>query len=498
MNINLSLQNIILEIRKLAKPEDRIAFVSGNFNIVHPGHLRLLRFAAECCDFLVVGVNDKDSNGAILREEFRLEGIKSISHVDYAFILKSNPKEFIKILKPDIVVKGKEFEKKYNGELAILETYGGKLIFSSGDVTFSSLDLLKSEFTQLNHNTKIQPIDFFKRHKINLNKLKKTVHSWKKLNIIVIGDLIVDEYITCDALGMSQEDPTIVVTPIDSQMFVGGASIVAAHAASLGAKVSLLTVSGNDLTANFAKKKLIEYNVDVHFFEDGNRMTSLKQRYRANNKTLLRVSHLRQNEIPNSIVTKIKNKFISKLKGINLVIFSDFNYGCLPQNLVLELTQICNENEIMMVADSQSSSQLGDISRFRNMGLITPTEREARLALRDFDSGLAVLSEKLIKVSNAKNVIMTLGAEGILIHTSNKKEGYLTDRIPALNNAPKDVAGAGDSFLTCCAMSLALGCNIWESSFLGSLAAACQVGRIGNIPLNLVNIESELDNYDIE
>jgi sugar/nucleoside kinase (ribokinase family) len=152
----------------------------------------------------------------------------------------------------------------------------------------------------------------------------------------------------------------------------------------------------------------------------------------------------------------------------------------------------------MMVADSQSSSQLGDISRFKNMDLITPTEREARLALRDFDSGLAVISEKLINLSNAKNVISTLGAEGVLIHTSNNDEGYLTDRIPALNVAPKDVAGAGDSFLTCCAMSLALGCNIWESSFLGSLAAACQVGRIGNVPLTLVNIETELDNCNIK
>lgn len=498
MNINSDLEIIAIEIKKLIKPGSRITFVSGNFNIVHPGHLRLLRFAAECGDFLVIGVNNKLNNGAILKEEFRLEGIKSISFVDYAFILNHNIEEVINILRPASVVKGKEFENRYNLEKTILESYGGKLIFSSGDVTFSSLDLLRSEFTEFNHNTITHPFEFLKRHKIKSNKLKDTIYNWAKLKVIVIGDLIVDEYITCDALGMSQEDPTIVVTPIDSQMFVGGAGIVAAHAAGLGAKVSLLSVTGNDLTANFAKQKLIHYNVDVNFFEDENRMTSLKQRYRANNKTLLRVSHLRQNDIPYSIVNKIKDQFISKLKEVDLVIFSDFNYGCLPQNLVEDLIQICNEHEIMMVADSQSSSQLGDISRFKNMDLITPTEREARLALRDFDSGLAVISEKLIELSNAKNVISTLGAEGILIHTSNNNEGYLTDRIPALNVSPKDVAGAGDSFLTCCAMSLALGCNIWESSFLGSLAAACQVGRIGNTPLTLVNIESELDNCNIK
>ena len=128
------------------------------------------------------------------------------------------------------------------------------------------------------------------------------------------------------------------------------------------------------------------------------------------------------------------------------------------------------------------------------MELITPTEREARLALRDFDSGLAFLSETLISKTIAKNIIITLGNEGLLIHTSDNEEKYLTDRLPALNTSPKDVAGAGDSFLVCCSLSLAVGANIWKSSYLGSLAAACQVGRIGNIPITTKDIEVELVN----
>ena len=68
-----------------------------------------------------------------------------------------------------------------------------------------------------------------------------------------MGDLIVDEYITCQAIGMSQEEPTLVVTPVDNTSFIGGAAIVAAHAAGLGASVKLITVTGNDLAANFAR-----------------------------------------------------------------------------------------------------------------------------------------------------------------------------------------------------------------------------------------------------
>ena len=119
------------------------------------------------------------------------------------------------------------------------------------------------------------------------------------------------------------------------------------------------------------------------------------------------------------------------------------------------------------------------------MTLVTPTEREARFAIHDFESGLVVLAEKLRKKANANNVVITLDEEGVLIHAATKeKSEWLTDKLPAFNTAPKDVSGAGDSFLTCASMSMAVGADIWKSSYLGSLAAACQVGRIGNIPLN--------------
>jgi len=81
-----------------------------------------------------------------------------------------------------------------------------------------------------------------------------------------------------------------------------------------------------------------------------------------------------------------------------------------------------------------------------------------------------------------------------LIHAEGKeKTDWLTDRLPAFNMAPKDVSGAGDSFLTCTAMSMAAGADIWKSSYLGSLAAACQVGRIGNIPLSPFDLKMEIN-----
>ena len=109
-----SLSSAALEhVRKLVSDHSRVVFVSGNFNIVHPGHLRLLRFAAECGDFLVVGVNDDDSEGTILPADLRLEGVRSTSWVDYAFTLHDQPEEFVASLKPAIVAKGKEHENMF-------------------------------------------------------------------------------------------------------------------------------------------------------------------------------------------------------------------------------------------------------------------------------------------------------------------------------------------------------------------------------------------------
>lgn len=481
-------------LRDTAKGK-RLVFVSGDFNIIHPGHLRLLRFAKECGDYLVVGILDSRSAGAKVPEALRLEGIQSISLVDYGFILHDPPALFIEELKPAFVVKGKEHEEQYNPEAEILARTGGKLIFGSGDITFSSVDLMRQEWKELNFSTIKKPVDFTARHGFDFVNLLNVLDRMKGLRVIVIGDTIVDEYITCDPIGMSQEDPTIVVTPVLQERYIGGAAIVAAHARGLGADVDFFSVIGRDGTSDFAFKAMQDYGVKAYFHKDDSRPTTLKQRYRAREKTLLRVSHLRQHAISMDIREAIFQDIKEKLNDIDLLIFSDFNYGCLPQPLVDSIVDECTKRGIMMVADSQSSSQVGDVSRFRNMALVTPTEREARLALQDFDSGLVVLAEKLRQKGNAKNVIITLGAEGVLIHAeTGQSDTWLTDRLPAMNTAPKDVAGAGDSFLTGVSLSMAVGADIWQASYLGSLAAACQVGRIGNIPLSLDELRAEIAN----
>lgn len=470
----------------------KTSLVYGDFNILHPGHLRLLKFARESSDHLIVAVNsDETTNNhkELFDEQTRLESIKATSYVDEAFLLKEDILEYIKKNKPDIIVKGKEHKEKINLEEKILKEYGGKLLFTSGEIGFSSLDLLQKEYESTTNFIQ-HANNYINRHNIKKENLLKYIDAFSKLNVLVIGDTIIDEYITCDPIGMSQEDPTIVVSPLSTKKFIGGAAIVASHAKTLGANVSYISVAGEDENFKFTKKYLKDLDINCKLFKDTTRPTTLKQRFRAHNKTLLRVNHLKQHNINEDIENNILKR-IKKIKNIDLIIFSDFSYGVLTDKIINNITDFAQKQSILMVADSQSSSQVGDISKFRNMNIVTPTEREIRLSLNDFESGLVVLSENLHRKSKAKYIFTTLGSEGVMIFNSNKNE-LLTDNIPALNNNAKDVSGAGDSLLTCASMANVVGANIWESSYLGSLAAAIQVSRIGNIPIKKEELLKEI------
>ncbi len=473
----------------------RICFVSGNFNFIHPGHLRILEFASEISDFMVVGVSGDAAIGVAAPGEERLANVRALAAVKYSVLLDEPPEKFIAKLKPEFVVKGKEFEQRWNVEQDVVDSYGGKLFFSSGEMRLSSAALESSEFGPASVSKTHKPDGYPRRHGFTIDSLKRRIDRLAGIKVVVVGDLIVDEYISCEPLGMSQEVPAVVVTPIETHRFIGGAGIVAAHAHGLGAEVKFVTVRGRDEAGEYSEQYFEELGVEYHGFLDDTRPTTIKQRYRAQGQTLLRVNHLRQHGVNADLANKMLNACDDFMADADVLLFSDFNYGCLPQTLVDAIIDLAKSRDVMMAADSQASSQLSDISRFRDMTFITPTEREARLALKDAESGLAILAEKLVEKATCKSVILTLGAEGTLILGPMGDE-MTTDRLPAFNSAPKDVAGAGDSLFAGTALAHRAGADIWESAYFGSLAASCQVGQVGNTPLSLDGLLAEIDHSD--
>ena len=467
----------------------KTVLIPGNFNIIHPGHLRLIKFAKSLGDKTIIGLysNKVGGDATYVEEKIRLEVLNSLNWVDQVLIIDDAIEIVIKDLRPDIVLKSKEQELSDNKEKDIINSYGGKLLFYSGDIVFNTKELFKSSLLKNPKSLINYPTFFLSKHKIKNPDLITKINKFKKLKVCVIGDLIVDKYINCEPLGMSQEDPTIAVRPIDEFTFLGGAGIVAAHAKALGSFTHFISIVGNDDARNEAKEFLDKYQVKHHLIVDENRPTTVKTRYKADNKTLLRVNELHSGSIEQDLQEKILIQLAKIINDIDVLIFSDFNYGCIPQSLLLEIMELIKGKKIITAADSQCSSQIGDISRFNKVSLITPTEFEARISLRNNDDGLTTLGKKLIEKTNVDNIILKLGSQGLLIFPS-KDKNLKEDKIEALNQNPVDISGAGDSLLISAALSLAAGASIYESGLIGSIAAAIQVGRLGNIPLELRSV----------
>ena len=136
------------------------------------------------------------------------------------------------------------------------------------------------------------------------------------MKLCVIGDIIVDEYLNTQALGVSKEDPTVVVTPLNKNKFIGGAGIVALHASSLGAKPSFISVIGNDEQFEYVKKSMIHKKIHSYFLIDKSRKTTVKKRIISENKTLLRINKFDQNIISENFQKKILSILKKILKNL--------------------------------------------------------------------------------------------------------------------------------------------------------------------------------------
>ena len=472
--------------------KNKSSFVSGNFNVIHNGHIRLFKFARSLSDKLIVGLYSDDiaSDSVEINMNDRLEALKEINIIDEIVIIEKNLKVTLNQIKPDFIVKGFEFQNKVNEESKIIKGTKCQLVFSSGEV---NLSINENEYNKKNNLFSI-PNDYLLRHKINKKKIVSTINKFKKLKILVIGDLILDEFIQCSPVGMSRETNNIVYTINNKKEYIGGAGIVAAHAAAFGSTVNLISSCGKDKNGDFVYKKLKESNVNAHLVRSSLVNTIKKTRYSHEAQNLFRLNYLNKNLLNKRISNEIYRKFKKLSDDIDILIFSDFNYGCLDNDLVKKITSQCLSKKIMVCADSQSSSQAGDISQYQNCNLITPTELEARMSINDNKSGLIVLLEKLRNKTHSNNIILTLGKDGVLIHqfnnTSNK---YFNDTIDALNKNPVNTSGAGDALLIGATCALKISNDIWLSSLIGSLMSAIQVSREGNLAISANDIINELN-----
>lgn len=510
MEINekiLNINQIIEYIKEQKALGQKVVLCQGHFNTVHPGHLRFLEYAKKQGNCLIVAVQGynrlEEKNQKNFFDEYdRARGVASLQKVDKAIIFNDiSFLDVIKAVEPNVYVKGEEFSDKTDlikDEIELVEKLNGKVVFSSGHIEYATHDLLNDNLLSLSQKKLKEFKDALKRQKIQIEKLSDYVESFKNLNILVIGDTIVDEYIACDALGMSSEAPVINIKEVEKKDFVGGAAVVSRHIKSLGANCYFVSVTGNDEPGNIVRKELDQEGIISNLICDNERQTTFKMRYMVGNQKLLRVSRLQEHHINSKIEKQIMDYIYSIADNIDGIVISDFSYGVITPNLIKDISEIAKLKNIKLFGDSQSSSQIGDILKFNNFDLITPTEREARIALGDKHSGLEKIGTTVIEKLNIKNLVLTLGENGFISYqniSENEDKFLQTQHFNALNVNPVDVMGAGDSLLSGLVLGLCAGANLMEASVLGAGIASVAVSKMGNIPVKQEELMLWIKNF---
>lgn len=484
----------LLQIVGTFPREKKMVMCHGVFDVVHPGHMRHLMYAKGKADILVASITaDHHINKGHYRphipQDIRAANLAAFEMVDYVIIDKNDrPLANIEILQPDFFAKGYEYSgrnkpKKTQEEEQLLKKYGGEMLFTPGDIVYSSSKFINLEEPKL-RSEKLAAV--MEMANISIEDLIESLHSEYPLTIHVIGDTIVDGITYTNVVGGQIKTPTLSVRLESQENYVGGAGIVAKHLKAAGAHVIFTTVLGDDPLATFVMQDLEESGIQVQRIVDKNRPTTYKNAIVACNYRLVKIDTLDNSPISDAFM----EQFVEKIKSTeaDVVIFSDFRHGIFNKRTIEELIAAIPKH-CFKVADSQVASRWGNITEFQGFDLITPNEREARFALGDQDSGIRPLASRLYDEAQCKTLILKLGEKGLLTCCNNQHDSLNSFVfIDSFADHVVDAVGSGDALLAYASLSLAKGFSPAVASIVGSMAAACECEVDGNIPITTEDV----------
>jgi rfaE bifunctional protein kinase chain/domain len=415
--------------------------------------------------------------------------------VDYVVIDENaKPLENISILQPDYFAKGYEYnpnEKmnpKTQEEIDLIESYGGKVLFTPGDIVYSSSSLINLAPPQI----KLEKLlTLMHNEGITFDDIRRTLKEMAGRRVHVVGDTIIDSYTYCKMIGGQTKTPTMSVLYDRKVDYIGGAAVVAKHLKAAGAEVVFSTVLGDDEYKNFTLDGLREFGVETRAIIDPTRPTVNKNAIIAANYRLLKIDTLDNRTISDGIVEQLVNSIATVPS--DAVVFSDFRHGIFNRRTTQTLCEAIPAGRFK-VADSQVASRWGNITEFPGFDLITPNEREARFALADQDSTIGALAGSLSKAAKCGTLILKLGPRGVF--TMRKDDPARTTNffsIDSFANNVLDPVGAGDALLAYATLAMLASGSDVIGTILGSIAAAVECEFDGNMPVTPEHVLEKLD-----
>jgi rfaE bifunctional protein kinase chain/domain len=471
------------------RPRDRsVIMCHGTFDLVHPGHLRHLMYAKSKADILVASLTGdayitKANHRPFVPQQLRAMNLAAYEIVDYVVIDDNpTPLENLRYLQPDYFAKGYEYaasgiHPRTREEIEALESYGGEVIFTPGDVVFSSSAFIESEPPKIAAE-KLSAL--MESEGVSFDALRRALQACGGVRVHVTGDTIVDSHTYCTLIGGMSKTPTFSLRHDRQVDYAGGAAVVAKHLRRAGAEVTFATVLGDDPLKDFVLGDLEDYGVACTPIVDHTRPTTQKNAFIAGGYRMLKVDRVDNRPVSERILEQLAGMVASS--RADACVFSDFRHGIFSRQTIPTLVAALPDG-VLKVADSQVASRWGNILEFQGFDLVTPNEREARFALGDQDMTVRPLALELYKRLGCQTLILKLGDRGIITYREPNHDVRSFFTIDSFAEKVVDAVGAGDALLAYATLATVVTGSSVVASILGSMAAAVACEHDGNDPI---------------
>lgn len=494
-----TLEALVASVGREARGGARVVLCHGVFDVVHPGHIHHLLYAKAKADVLVCSVSaDRQVKKGPYRphtpQELRAANLAVFDIVDHVVICdEEKPLGLLAALQPDFYAKGFEYSATAGraqpiAEVALVEGYGGQVLFTPGDLANSSSALIEAAPPDLRWSKLAMVME---RGGTSFKDLREAVQQIKGKRVHVVGDTIVDALLRCEMIGANAKTPTISVRRDRRDLFVGGAAVVALHARAAGAEVQFSTVLGDDQPAQFVLDALVSAGVEPAPIIDQARATTVKEAVVVDEYRLLKIDTVDNRTVSDGVLWRL----LEQVGGAasDAVVFSDFRHGMFNSRTIGPLSKAI-PGGVLRAADSQVASRWGNICDFRGFDLITPNEREARHALGDQDSGVRALAARLYADAGVRWLALKLGARGALAFGPGGESFALDALAPG---TAVDPVGAGDAFLAYATLALAVRPSLTVAAILGTIAAGLECSYDGNVPVSAQAVLARIDEIEV-
>jgi len=495
-----SLNTLASEISLLKSQGKKIILCHGVFDLLHIGHIKYFEEAKSMGSILIVTVTpdrfvNKGSERPIFSEKDRADAIAALGAIDYVSINEwPTAIETIKLIKPDFYVKGpdyKDYKKDVTGNIKLEEdavvSYGGKIACTSG-VTFSSSSLINLRFSNMSDDQSAFIMKL--KEKYTFNEITEYFEKLNKLKILLVGEVIIDEYVFCDTIGKSGKEPVLVSKRGETKKYGGGILAVSNQVSDFCKSGKILSYLGDTKEQSKFIDETLDTNVTLDFINKSNSPTILKTRFIDNytkSKTL-GVYDINDELLNETEESELCSKIDNCIEDYDLVIVVDYGHGLITSKVVNLLQE---KSKYLAINTQLNSSNIGyhSVSKYSRANYVCIHEGELRHDYRNRSDTVEHLVEDLSNRIESDFILITQGNRG-----SISFDNVEFTHCPAYATNVVDRVGAGDTLFAITALCLRAGMPKDLTLLIGNLAAAEMVASIGTgMKLRKINLLKSIE-----